>query len=784
MEKHFNKSHSLIIVLILILLTPGIALAGSSRHSSAQAVTGTITPTITSTPQVQRTPPSATDFFTSQIPGMPQMDTPIIQFPDTTETFTFGDFGLDEITLRGPFATAGYYYDLPMTWKMKPDAVLRFALDVFYTDAFTDTQRNVTSAYGGTLLVQYNYTTIGAIDLNREGRYEVDLPISVDILNQLGSNKNQSIQLILDSGINCDVNFRTTVVVRTDSQLFLPHILIDPPIDLRALPSPFYQNSFNQDVALVVLPEQPSTAELQSALSVVAGFGRMTFGRLLISVAPINKIPPDILASANLIFVGKANSLPILKNAHLPAPILNGAFSVKEAVAGSGIIQSAVSPWNKTKVIMVVGGNDDAGVTNAGRALSTGTLQVGVDSALSVVSDVQLIVPQFNPTDVNQTLDDLGYESAVVNEIGLNTVEYLFNIPPSYILGPDAYLDLNFAHSSLLEYQRSTIIVKLNEQPIGSVRLSDETMGQGNAKIVLPASAARPGINSLRLDINLEPLNECVNPIIEGLWMRIDSSSSLHLPFVPNPASPSLQVDLAKYPSPFAFDPLMKDLAFVLAKDDPTGWYVAAQLAFELGYTNGVEIAGVEVYYADAVPETARQERNLIIIGKPSKLALLDELTSVLPAPFEPGSDLAVEKNLQVEYHLGEGADVGYLELLPAPWNSNRMLLYVGGSSDLGVRWAGATLQFGRFRSKLSGNLAFINGEQIVSADTRVLQGLQGTLATAAPADATPVSIQLQPITAEHPAWILPAIFTALGGVVLVFLILGIQVLYRRRSGK
>jgi hypothetical protein len=100
------------------------------------------------------------------------------------------------------------------------------------------------------------------------------------------------------------------------------------------------------------------------------------------------------------------------------------------------------------------------------------------------------------------------------------------------------------------------------------------------------------------------------------------------------------------------------------------------------------------------------------------------------------------------------------------------------------MRWAGAALQFGRLRSKLSGNLAFINGEQVVSTDTRILQGVQGILATALPEDSAPVDSQLQPIVVERPSWIMPVIFIALGGILLVLVILGVQARIHRRLGK
>lgn len=701
----------------------------------------------------------------------------VSRLPSDVDTLSFKDFGFQELTLQGPFAANGYYFDLPSTWKMKPGGELRLTMDVFFTDATAESKRLDNIAYGGTLLIQYNYITVAAIDLNN-AQQQLVIPIAYDTLTRLGSNQSQSIQFILDSGVNCDANFRTTVVVRTSSEVFLPHDQLAPILDLKMLPVPFFENSFFQDTAIIIVPDQPSEEELQAALAVSAGFGRLTFTRMLLSLLPVSKVSPDQLANNNLIFVGSAKDLPLLEKVTLPAPVSNGKFNVKESSSKDGIVQIGISPWNSAKVVLSIGGNDDATVVTAGQAVSTGTIQTGNNPSLALVSSVQPVIVEPDPSVTNKTLKDLGYDNIVVNQVGINTVEYKFDVPQDYTIGTDASLNLSFSHSSLLEYQRSSISVKLNGEPISSVRLSDSTSGQGTAKISFPASAIYQGSNSLRLDILMEPSNVCVNPLLEGIWARIDSASNLHLPFVPDPANLSTLLDLKRYPSQTTNNRLMTDLGFVLAKDDPSSWNVAVQIANSLGNTNSIQIAAMNAYYSDAIPDSAKQNQNLIVIGRPSKLPFLAELQDVLPASFEAGSDVANQDNFQVAYTYNPGDDIGYLELLSAPWNTKRSILYIGGTSELGVKWAGNALQFGRLKSQLNGNLAFINNEQIISVDTRsIQQGVQDVLAP------SPDSLVKQP-EYQRPAWILPTIQYALGGLVLVLIILGVQTLLRARKKK
>lgn len=92
-------------------------------------------------------------------------------------------------------------------------------------------------------------------------------------------------------------------------------------------------------------------------------------------------------------------------------------------------------------------------------------------------------------------------------------------------------------------------------------------------------------------------------------------------------------------------------------------------------------------------------------------------------------------------------------------------------------------MQLGRLRSQLKGNLSFINGEQVISVETRVLQSDQSILSTPKPSVVTDPS-KLQEVAIERPAWIMPAILIAFGGIILVLVVLAIQKIFKKPSGK
>jgi hypothetical protein len=151
------------------------------------------------------------------------------------------------------------------------------------------------------------------------------------------------------------------------------------------------------------------------------------------------------------------------------------------------------------------------------------------------------------------------------------------------------------------------------------------------------------------------------------------------------------------------------------------------------------DLAELRAAYADALPDDLRATHDLLVVGRPSKLALVGELGPALPAPFPSGGDIASEADGPVSYRIAPGASVGYLQLLPAPWAGGRTVLAVLGSTDEGLRWAGAALTDAKQRAALSGNLAVVRGQQIESRDTRP-KGAAQVSPTPTPTETPPAS--------------------------------------------
>ena len=148
------------------------------------------------------------------------------------------------------------------------------------------------------------------------------------------------------------------------------------------------------------------------------------------------------------------------------------------------------------------------------------------------------------------------------------------------------------------------------------------------------------------------------------------------------------------------------------------------------------------------------------------KNKILNELTQAMPAPFQPGTNIASEPKASVQYRLPAGNDLGYLELLAAPWSERRAVLAVLGNSDVGVA---AALLSPDLRAKMTGNLTLINQGQLdssaIALQTSALRAVDPSSAGEL-TNSTPVTTLN---TVEAPAWLIPAI---IGSVALLLLLL------------
>lgn len=703
--------------------------------------------------------------------------TPVTAFSDPN-IVTFSQLQQDEIQLNGPFDSTSFSFALPSDWQLTAGTTLNLSLSVSFSTAQSQSTPVVLGSSGGTLTVLLNNVTLDVLQLNQVGDINIDIPAPLASFISTRSDGRMQLSFVLSAGLSCYGDQQTTIFIHKNSHFTLPHNLIKPDTSLVNFPRPIYQNSFEPDSAMLVVPDQPSAAELQATLTTAAGLGNLTGGALALDMTTLSNLTPEQAKVTNLIFVGKASSLsPVLAQLSLPAPIKEGKFQIAGGNPDDGFIQMVNSPWNPAYIVLVISGDTDQAIVKAAQALSTGVLRPNGPSNLAVVQLVQTASTSTSRV-TDQTLADLGSTGSSFRGRGVNSASFYFNIPSGFTVTPDAYFDLVFGNSALLNYDRSGIVVSINNHPIGSVRLSDTTADESSnhMKITVPLSVLVPGNNRLEINALIAPNDNCTPPNMNGLWINIWPESTLHLPLTPSTTDPAASYDLSSFPSFFSYNPTLNDTAFVVSHNDLSSWRHALQLAVYLGRDAGGTLTTLSAFYADEFPEADRSNYNLLIIGHPSQLSIVSQINNKLPAPFLNNTDVAQQGNFQVTYLISPDSPLGYVEMIPSPWNADKVILTVLGNTLQGVTWAATSLLDSTLSWQVTGNFAIINNRQIISTDTRLT-----SVADIAPTQISggvsqpPAISPALPFAPSQNGWILPAL-----GISVVLIILTLVILAAR----
>lgn len=711
--------------------------------------------------------------------------------------FTFTDLGLKEdMVLRGPYDSRAIRFDLPATWALQAGSELEIVATAFVSgsDALVEQDE-----IGALLEVSFNDKLQESIPLvlGEKVVYRVAID-AANLVSPYGGGSHK-ISFFLDAAIDCTYEFHeTTVIIDVNSKANFPHGETTLSLDLQRLPWPIYleRGTFDEPVT-VVLPASPTAEELQAGFVVMGAFGRMTGGKIALNSMTADQLTDAVTSQSHLLLVGKPAAFPQLSGASLPVGLTVDQFNAADLKAEDGVVQMLVSPWNASRVILLVSGNTDQAVVKAAQALSTGNLQTGATPNYSIVAQVNPFPSEGvrGPAAAAVVSDDisfadLGYSFIEVTGIGTHWVTYEFMVPAGQIPSGEVYLDLSLAASNQVNPDRSEAVVYVNDVQIGNLELTSDVSNLVTSRIFIPASTIRSGINRLDLVFNLIPLDACTLTAFSGLWVNIFPDSTLHLPLeaAPDSAASFTLRDLKAYPAPFTSDPSLSTTTFVVSPQDPSSWLLAARIAYDLGTRATNPVLGYHVAFDGQIPDELKTN-HLIVVGEPRNLSILSDMKTAMPAYFESGSNVAVLESLQVIYRISAQKSLGYLQLYNSPWNDQAAILGVFGTTRDGLGYAVSSILDALTRGTLAGNFATLEGLNATVVDTRTGLGI----GRFAPSLGPVVTQEDIPVPTQAPLaaaaryetgrqMTLYAILGVLALIVLTLIVVGLMRLRRRRA--
>lgn len=703
------------------------------------------------------------------------------QISTTDSIFTFKELGYSERLMIGPYDSVRLFFSLPPTWKLETAATisLRFSFAGGNNSSGVTGQGTI---IGGVLSVVFNNVIVDTIVLDQNGPFAREISIPAEALKPVSNDGRNVLALVFDASVDCDrLDVKSTLIVSSASEIDLQHTTVAPSVDLANFPVPIYQpQALIPTTTALVIPDEPTIGEIQSALAVMAGLGSITNGELNVQLVTANKLTTDIRNSSNLVFVGLASKFSDLQNIVLPVSVANGKLDLIGLKEGDGLVQIALSPWNQANILLIVSGNDDEGVIKAGQALgsapivTSGRPDISVISSISPLSSGEVVLE-------DRTFSDLGYDNQAIGGTNGQYLSYDFFASSEQTFSTDAYIDLVISHSKLLNFDRSSVTVILNSNVIGSLQFSDQSEQVETTRIKVLSGILRRGNNKLEIVSDLVPNNDCAAPNSSNTTLTIGQSSLVHLPSSGQLGDTAKNLYLNNFPFMFVTDKNLADLAFVIPSNDSTSWDYAAQIAYFIGSKGNAPVADFKVVFGDDVPDDVRENRNLIVVGRASTLPIISDLNEALPAPFESGKDEAIQPAMLVNYRLLPNISVGYIQLLSSPWNPERAILTVMGNTEQGIPMAGRILVQDDLINQLNGNFSILYGDQILTTDTR-LGPTTGGIAGQLPVVVTsipPVTLTSLPAGINEiqgrAGWLLPVLVISTIIIVLLIVILVVR---------
>lgn len=491
------------------------------------------------------------------------------------------------------------------------------------------------------------------------------------------------------------------------------HLVYDtPPLmpDLQVYPYPFYEYTFRPSQVYVVLPREPSAADLSAAATVSAGLGRLAESekRLTITSSLDIALTPQIRDNHNLIVIGQPGRNRLLGQLPLPLDELS-----REIEPDDGVLQILPSPWNLARAILVVTGQSELALYRASAALHRPSFLPGLHGQASIVKE--LLPPPLAPSTrliIDRTFDQLGYEDKTLYGIVARQVRYDFYLPHAWEMLEPARLFLSFSHSPLIDPANSTLDVYLNDIPIGGTLLDQTNQTKGLLAVEIPNWLLKPGKNRLYIQVEMHFFEEyCIDNNDPRAWTVIFKNSYLHLPLVAVHEGP----EQAVFPSPFDGEGHYEETVFVVSDRMTAGQRDALlRLAAYLGASSENQYLALRVLRASELSEEIQAQKHLIIVGRPSRNPLFQEqaIAKALPQPFEAGTDILIPRHDTVVVQQMPDWSIGLLQTFPSPWNPERRILAVTGTTDESVAWSLQALTSSS--RELAGNLIVVGVDGVL----------------------------------------------------------------------
>ncbi|MDE3111888.1 MAG: cellulose biosynthesis cyclic di-GMP-binding regulatory protein BcsB [Chloroflexota bacterium] len=640
--------------------------------------------------------------------------------PAPFASIQLAQLGYGDDTLQGPLVSADWFIPGPADFLLgapKSGDVSYLDMDVIPSELLT--KESVLVVYWNG--VPISDRQIGATSGARE-RFRVAVPFELidPEVNRL--SVQAQLRLAIDTceagSVDSPARHLTIMSSSTVTYSYAQPLVPEPaPVrpDLASYPLPFFSPTHPQPAPVrIIVPDSPSATELTALGEVATQLGQYAGDRgLKVELQRASDVHESDLASTHVILLGKRSSLPLLRGLQ-GAPLGQDGSGFLDASRrpipeDSGVVMVMPSPWSPARGLLVVSGTSDAAVGKAALALAGRDGIAALRGTYAIVPDAAPYAAPAAAATVATRLSDLGHKDEQVNGVGDHAISFTAFLP-SVPRDASVALDLAVSHSGLLDQDRSSMRIVVNDLPLESVAFRDLPPVHAIRRIDLPGAALRPGANALRVEFSLRlpglAARDACNAVpVEQAWAVLHADTSILPPSGPDrgAAEPSLDT----YPYPFNRNGRLDDVLVVVPPTLGQNAQALAQYLCDLGRTTRAGLLRPAVVTSDAFdPKRDALNKDVILFGLPQDDRAIGDLGAQLPVVV--GTDQRLVLGREITVRVADLERLGVVEEIPSPWSPGRTVLVVSGTSAEGLDYAVEAVR----QRALSGNVVVATLQQ------------------------------------------------------------------------
>ncbi|NPV44461.1 MAG: hypothetical protein HPY70_10890 [Firmicutes bacterium] len=461
--------------------------------------------------------------------------------------------------------------------------------------------------------------------------------------------------------------------------------IMDRPI-LSNYPYPYFKIGREDPVdAIIVIPKNFNQRHLSAAAYLAAGFGKYEpYKNIRVKVVTEPEIK-GYLNDSNLIFIGSDEEFDNI----------DGLPSTQEE-EGAGVLEEFISPWNPSKMVLRIAGKGEY-IQEASKALFYPNVVNQMKRPRQVIKNLELLLEKADPFLEKVTLSDIGYDDIIVRGKHQQAAAFNYSLPTQVELKEGAGITLNLRYSQALQFIQASVTVEVNNIPLGSRRLTYEGAEGEQVFFKFPPELLREKNFGIRVLFNLDLRDtDCTRRYEEHAWAVIGRNSFLYLPHEEGDRK-----NLKNYHYIFSKNSRIDDTVAVIPDNPGMGDIETALNIFAYIGHYLKDLGDIELIKAGDLDED-HENKNMILIGTPRENFYIKTINQHLCIKFDENRGRFIPNN-DFPFLEELGNEVGIVQLIDSPWNSEKKVMVVTGADYFALKNAEIMLTSLNIANTLSG---------------------------------------------------------------------------------